>query len=409
MRVAIVIERYDGLGGGAERWTDRFARALIDRGVDTAIVAESIDSAPESIRPILTGDSSERRSISTRRRRIAFALTARAICRRERFDVVHDMGSGFGGDVFSPHHGTRSGVFRQNLAQVGPIARITRRLARRFASRYREFDELERIQYDRASRRNYVALSQMVADDMKAFHRVDERSIRVIPNGVDSIRFRPAESIDELARRDRLRGELRIGDGPAFLFAAHNFRLKGLDRLIVAFDRVRRVDPRASLVVLGGDDPAPYHTILRRLDRSNGRRSTLDAVVFAGNQVDPTPYYQSADAFIQPTWYDPCSLTTIEAAACGLPVVTTMFNGAAELFSSNAVRRTDSPDDVEGLIHAMVALLDSGERRLAGSTALVQARSATFDRNVDAYLDLYREVVAEKHEARSTGAIRDAA
>jgi len=40
--------------------------------------------------------------------------------------------------------------------------------------------------------------------------------------------------------------------------------------------------------------------------------------------------YHASDAFILPTLYDPCSNATLEAAACGLPVITTEANGAAE-------------------------------------------------------------------------------
>ena len=39
MRVGLVIGNYDAYGGGAERWTDRHARMLIDRGCDVHLVA----------------------------------------------------------------------------------------------------------------------------------------------------------------------------------------------------------------------------------------------------------------------------------------------------------------------------------------------------------------------------------
>ena len=44
--------------------------------------------------------------------------------------------------------------------------------------------------------------------------------------------------------------------------------------------------------------------------------------------------YWSSDFFVQPTFYDPCSLVVLEALACGLPVITTAQNGAGELMSN---------------------------------------------------------------------------
>ena len=56
-------------------------------------------------------------------------------------------------------------------------------------------------------------------------------------------------------------------------------------------------------------------------------------VINVGAIDDPVPYYAAADVFVLPTFYDPCSLSVSEAAASGLPSVTTRFNGAAELLT----------------------------------------------------------------------------
>src|SRR5262249_39262119 len=45
---------------------------------------------------------------------------------------------------------------------------------------------------------------------------------------------------------------------------------------------------------------------------------------------DARDLYAAADLFVQPTWRDPCSLATLETLACGVPVVTTDANGAAD-------------------------------------------------------------------------------
>ncbi len=113
------------------------------------------------------------------------------------------------------------------------------------------------------------------------------------------------------------------------LFVGHNYWLKGLKPLLRALaDRIRH-DPRARpihLIVCGGGSvrPLPSHGCAARpgRDRLPGRI-----------HPDIRAAYWSSDFFVQPTYYDPCSLVVFEALACGLPVITTSSNGASELMT----------------------------------------------------------------------------
>jgi len=46
---------------------------------------------------------------------------------------------------------------------------------------------------------------------------------------------------------------------------------------------------------------------------------------------DPYAFYRAADFFVLPTRHDPCSSSWLEALAMGLPVISTIFNGACEI------------------------------------------------------------------------------
>ncbi len=46
MRIAIVIEHYDALGGGAERWTAQFADYLVAQQHQVELIAQSFAGAP---------------------------------------------------------------------------------------------------------------------------------------------------------------------------------------------------------------------------------------------------------------------------------------------------------------------------------------------------------------------------
>ena len=69
--------------------------------------------------------------------------------------------------------------------------------------------------------------------------------------------------------------------------------------------------------------------------------------------------YRSCDALVHPTFSDHCSLVVLEALACGLPVVTTRQNGAAELMEAGKEGLIlDDASDVAALTNALLGLQD---------------------------------------------------
>jgi UDP-glucose:(heptosyl)LPS alpha-1,3-glucosyltransferase len=100
---------------------------------------------------------------------------------------------------------------------------------------------------------------------------------------------------------------------------------------------------------------------------------------------DPLPWYRAADAFALPTWYDACSLTVLEACACGLPVVTTRWNGAAELLTDGRDGYVvDGPEDADALAGAIERAIAPRSRERVGAAARALALRNTLDTNVEA-------------------------
>src|ERR1700745_4264957 len=97
--------------------------------------------------------------------------------------------------------------------------------------------------------------------------------------------------------------------------------------------------------------------------------------------------YFASDFLIHPTFYDPCSLVVLEALACGLPVITSRFNGASELLESpNDGYVIDDPHDHAALARCMTELLDPAKRHAMSQAARQVALKWNFD-------DHYRQLV----------------
>ena len=143
----------------------------------------------------------------------------------------------------------------------------------------------------------------------------------------------------------------------------------------------------------------PYRRVSYAMRRSGGH----DPLLFTGLVDDAMPYYAAADAFVLPTLYDPCSLSVLEAAACGLPCITTRLNGAGELLRDGVEGYVlDDPCNVAHLADRMRALLDPAPRQRMGDAARQLMLQHTLERNCDEIVALYERIM-QRRRARAGG------
>jgi UDP-glucose:(heptosyl)LPS alpha-1,3-glucosyltransferase len=168
------------------------------------------------------------------------------------------------------------------------------------------------------------------------------------------------------------------------LLAAHNFRLKGVPELLRVAGRIVANGGPVHVAIAGSKR-------LKNWQRAANRLGLEKRVTFFGTVADMVPYYAAADAYVHPTYYDPCSLVLLEAAASGLPIVTTRsHNGAAELFREGVeILTVNDPRDAAGLYQCVEALFDERVRSRLGAAARKVALRHPFERNVAEILALY--------------------
>jgi len=380
MRIALVIENLDPGRGGVEQWTWQFAGRLVAAGHETHVVAREFADDATSL-----GICVHR--IGEARSRLEFAADAERCLAELHADVIHDTGCGWQCDVFQPHGGARGAAFEQNLRLLAPWVRPLKRRMAAWLPRYREFAELNARQY--AGRdRLFVAISKMVARDLQEHHGVRPEQIRLVYNGVDVERFSPeACRIHRDAVRERL--GLRPED-VLLLIVAHNFPLKGGPTLLRAASRLKDERHPVKVCVVGGKGPA-RSAVASRLQGS---------ITSAGSVADAVPFYAAADVYVQPTFYDPCSLVALEALSCGLPVVTSRFNGAAELMTPGLEGFVvNDPGDDRELADCLRPLMDAACRRTMGRAARELATEHPLERNCRELIEVYEEVLGRRRLA----------
>ncbi len=174
------------------------------------------------------------------------------------------------------------------------------------------------------------------------------------------------------------------------LIVAHNFRLKGVRTLLRAAARLTAGGKDLHVAVVGGKH-------LEFWQRRAKWMGLADRVSFLGRIDDPVPYYAAADAYVQPTFYDPCSLVVLEALASGLPVVTSTFNGVSELLTQGREGYVIcDPSDHHELTEALLPMFNPARRTAMGQAARALAMQHPLERNCREILDVYREIVGRR-------------
>jgi len=106
-------------------------------------------------------------------------------------------------------------------------------------------------------------------------------------------------------------------------------------------------------------------------------------VTFLGEQASPEIVYRESHILVHPTFYDACSLTTMESMASGLPTITTKWNGASTLISENEGYVIDEPGNVSQLAAAIKSLFDKNLLITMGKMSRQKIEGYTIEKNVD--------------------------
>ena len=391
MRIALVIERMDLSRGGRETSTAQIAEALAARGHEVGIICQSGSWERAGVEILELG---RRGLLRVQQLRNFIADAAEEISGR-RYDVVHAMLPVPAADVYQPRGGTVPGQRQAGRRRRSASASLAAKLAEGLNLWRREMAELERrVVADQKVL--CLAVSEMVAREFADHYGRTDR-VRTIYNAVDV----PDPAGDQWPdRRQQLRSRMDLGpDDPVFLTIARNFRLKAVDQAIIAFaewfhshdGRVngRPLGPPGGLVVVGRDTVESYQ-------RCAGLRDVGRQVVFVPYTEEVFQWYSAADVCILLSWYDPCSRVVLEATRWGIPSITTVYNGAAEILSGGAGIVVSSPKDTRAIVRAMDALADRERRRACTEACLKVADTLSMDRHVDELLSAYREVAARK-------------
>ena len=384
MNIALCYESVLPARGGAETYIADLARRLVRDGHAVHLYASRWDAA--ALPAVVTFHRIDSPKGLRFLRPWRFGRAVLAELAKHRHDVSVGFDKTWGQDVLYPQGGLHAASQEHNLRKSrGGFGRWLARLGKWCAPAYWSFRALERKQYLGPKPPLVVVNSRMVQGHFLQHYGIPADRLRVVHSAIDPDRFIAANRAELRAKE---RAAWGIGDAePVGLFVAMNYRLKGLDPLLRGLAAMPKDSP-LKISIVGHPKFGKY----RRRAVANGLK---DRAIFLGHRSDPKSAYFAADFLVHPTFYDPCSLVVLEALACGLPVITTRFNGASELMDAPASGVVlDDPHDSAAMAKALSAMGDPLSRAAMSQAARTAAEKWTFEMHYRALLAVFTDAAA---------------
>ena len=250
-----------------------------------------------------------------------------------------------------------------------------------------QLNRLHRHTLARAAR--VIAVSNAVAQELRASGVVNEKQIAVIPNGIDVERFSRAR-----ASFDRVQFLRSMGLPVDCLLVGSIGELRTLKRhddFIRAAAIVAARFPETQFVLAGLDTSASGE-VRKQLEALVNELGLSERFYFLGWLDDAEKLLCAMDVFVSASETESFGLAIVEAMAAGTAVVATATEGAREIIEDQKTGLLVPIGDVERLAASVINLLSDPEKRRAIATQSAQSALERFSltRMVDEVLRAYR-------------------
>jgi len=235
----------------------------------------------------------------------------------------------------------------------------------------------------------YNRLDVVTAQSRASADMIRANGLRVpvhpVSCGINFNRFHPLPSVDRLAVR------ARYGLDPnrkLFLFVGRLEQEKRVDVLLHALKKLNRSDVQ---LVIAGHGTAQNE--LQTLAKSLGVWDRVRFTGFVPNE-DLTALLNSIDIFTMPSEAELLSIASLEAMACGRPLLLANAVALPELVTQGANGYLFKPGDPEDAARYMSLLADHPEQWEAmGKASLEKAQAHSLENTIQRYEALYRETL----------------
>lgn len=216
----------------------------------------------------------------------------------------------------------------------------------------------------------FVAVSEETCDVLSD-HGVSAERIVLLPNGVNSVTFRPATNHQKMVYKQALALPL---DKIIIVSVGRLIQRKSYDLLVLACAELPEQILEQLCIVIVGDGPEK-----EKLLKLAHTKNVHNFFRFVGHQDDLPPFYSAADFFVLQSWGEGLSNAVLEAMACGLPVICSDVGGARSCIQHELNGLLIPPKSVDALKNALINMIsrsDEWQKMGAASRQIVERKFA---------------------------------
>jgi glycosyltransferase involved in cell wall biosynthesis len=222
---------------------------------------------------------------------------------------------------------------------------------------------------------NIIAVSNSVANELneKLHYR---GSSHVIYNGVDLEVFYPRHEL--FVQRKRI------------LFTGRIIARKGIETLVHAIPMVIAEHPDAFFVFAGAGRYGPYIELMRELGIS---KNNYEFVSVSYEQMGGL--YRDSSIYVLPSHYESYPMSILEAAASGLPIVSTNIEAISSLVNHGKNGFLISPGDHKALAGYINQLLNNEDmlQKMGAASRQIAEESFSYSKMAIKTLEVYKKVL----------------
>jgi glycosyltransferase involved in cell wall biosynthesis len=203
-------------------------------------------------------------------------------------------------------------------------------------------------QFSLTQAKRIIALTRASRSHLLTFG-VKDSKIEIIPTPVDTNKFVPNN-------QNLLKDKWNI-DSPIVLYVGRFSEIKGLKYLLIAFPMVLKAVPEAKLVLVGG---GPLENDVKALQKKFP--NNVFCLQFIPNEIMPNIYVGS-DVVVLPSLGETFGNVTIEAMACGKPVVGSCIGGMLDTIVDGETGLHIQPGNSDQIATSLIKILKNDTLR----------------------------------------------
>ncbi len=213
--------------------------------------------------------------------------------------------------------------------------------------------------------------------------------VHAISNGVDTCRFKPDPEVDRVGVRRKYG---LAADKTLFLYVGRLDGEKRLDILLEAVSLLPRDDIQLAICGQG-----LYEQILRKQMQALGLEGRVKFIGFVQPEDLPV-LYNSADVFAMPSPEELQSIATLEAMACGKPILAADARALPELVQAGINGYLFKPNDPKDAAQGAEDLMNArGKWKEMGEVGVERAQFHSLENSMKYYEEHYRTIFEGIH------------